>query len=84
MAALDYPALIAQLKNCETETENGRVLVKVLLGVAAEELESLINRNKVQVDEIVRLQKNLKHASSSHRKLRLKAGAGSGERAGDG
>jgi hypothetical protein len=84
MAALDYPAFIAQLKNCETETENGRVLAKVLLGVAAEELESLINRNKVQVDEIVRLQKNLKHASSGLRKSRLKAGAGSGERTGDG
>ncbi len=82
MAALDYPALIAQLKNCEIETENGRVLAKVLLGVAAEEMESLINRNKVQVDEIVRLQKNLKHASSSHRKLRLKAGASNGEREG--
>jgi len=72
MAALDYPAFIAQLKNCEVETENGRVLVKVLLGVAAEELESLLNRNKVQCGEIVRLEKIIKHQSASYAKSRKK------------
>jgi hypothetical protein len=46
-----------------------------MLTIAAEELESLINRNKIQVEEIVKLQRNLKHASSSHRRSRIKAKA---------
>ncbi len=84
MPAFDYPALIKQLNSCEVDTENGRVLAKVLLSVASAELESLVNRNKVQVDEIIRLQKALKCSSSNHRKSRIKAGTGDGDRTGDG
>jgi hypothetical protein len=75
MAALDYKAFIGQLKNCDLDTTHGRALAKTMLTIAAEELESLINRNKIQVEEIVKLQRNLKHASSSHRRSRIKAKA---------
>lgn len=71
-SALDYPAFIRQLRKCRLDTIDDRLLIATLLSMAADELESLLERNKVQAHEIAHLQG---YAWNSLKRLRKKKGA---------
>ena len=58
MGVLDYRAFVRQLRICEVDTEDGRQLTRVMLAMAAEEIESLMERNSFQAREIASLQRD--------------------------
>ena len=56
MGVLDHKAFIRQLRVCEVDTEDGRQLTRIMLSMAADELEELFERNAFQAREIASLQ----------------------------
>lgn len=54
--AIDYAALIDQLRRCNLDMKDDRRLAEALLRVAADEMQSLVERNKLQAHEIAHLQ----------------------------